>query len=85
MKWIQYALDNPVNIGTEQQPQWVENLLRKSLPDCEENEAIARQEAYNGVYTVTEDDITEDIQPSQEARITELEEALALLLSGVTE
>lgn len=49
----------------------------------EVNEELAKKEAYNGLYTV-EDDGTEP-PVSQEERIRELEEALALLLSGVTE
>lgn len=49
----------------------------------ETNEEIARREAHNGEYTI-EDDGTEAI-PTDAERIAELEEALALLLSGVTE
>jgi hypothetical protein len=49
----------------------------------EVNEEIAKREAYNGEYTI-EDDGTEAI-PTDADRIAELEEALALLLSGVTE
>ena len=47
------------------------------------NEELAKKEAYRGEYTI-EDDGTEAI-PADADRIAELEEALALLLSGVTE
>jgi hypothetical protein len=51
----------------------------------EDSERIAKEEADNGEYTV-EDDGLGDAEPiSQEDRIKELEEALMLLLSGVTE
>lgn len=46
----------------------------------------AEQIAYNGEYTVEDDGQPEpEVQQSPEERIAELEEALALLLSGVTE
>ena len=44
----------------------------------------AEQIAYNGEYTV-EDDGQPEPEATPEQRITELEEAFALLLSGVTE
>ncbi len=47
------------------------------------NEELAKKEAYRGEYTI-EDDGTE-VQPTDAERIAELEEALALLLNGVTE
>ena len=50
----------------------------------EVNEAIAKAEAVDGVYTI-EDDGQPDPEPTPEDRIAELEEALELLLTGVTE
>lgn len=58
-------------------------LIGKTIPYSEKNEEIAKAEAYRGEYTV-EDDGKEE-QPTPEQRIAELEEALELLLSGVTE
>ena len=49
----------------------------------EANEEIAKKEAYNGEYTLEDDGQPEPV--TEESRITELEEALDLLLSGVTE
>lgn len=48
------------------------------------NEEIAKGEADGGVYTV-EDDGLPEAQPTDAERIAQLEEALDLLLSGVTE
>ena len=48
------------------------------------NEEIAKREAYNGEYTI-EDDGQPEPEATPEDRIAELEEALSLLLSGVTE
>jgi hypothetical protein len=49
----------------------------------EVNEEIAKREAYNGEYTIEDNGL--DAQPTDEERIAQLEEALELLLSGVTE
>ena len=50
------------------------------------NEETAKQEAYNGEYTIEDDGESEPVtEPTPEERIAELEEALELLLSGVTE
>ena len=52
------------------------------------NEETAKREAYNGEYTIEDDgqdDTAAPSQPTNEERIAELEEALELLLSGVTE
>lgn len=58
----------------------------KEIPYSEENEAIAKAEAHNGEYTIEDDGEPEPAaEPTPEERISELEEALELLLSGVTE
>ena len=51
----------------------------------EKNIELAKQKAYNGEYTVEDDGVEETSELTQEQRIAELEDALALLLSGVTE
>lgn len=61
-----------------------ETLLEKMMPYSEANLSIAKAEAYNGEYTI-EDDGQEVAEPTTEERIADLEEALDLLLSGVTE
>lgn len=81
---LNYYINNPVNKGTEETPEWMDNPIRKSIPYSEANEKIARLEAHNGEYTI-EDDGQPEPEATPEERIAELEEALALLLSGVTE
>ena len=49
----------------------------------ESNEEIAKREAHNGEYTIEDDGM--EAQLTDAERIAELEEALNLLLSGVTE
>ena len=50
------------------------------------NEEIAKQEADNGEYTIVDDGIPEAPKEATQAeRIAELEEALNLILEGVTE
>ena len=86
MKTIKYSLCTLVNHGTEEKPQWEEILFPVSMGWNEENEAVAKAEAYNGKYIVEdngEPEAEEALTP--EERIAELEEALALLLAGVTE
>ena len=61
-------------------------LCEVETPWSEANEEIAKKEAYNGQYTVEDDGQPEpEVQPTEAERIAELEEALAMLLSGVTE
>lgn len=63
-----------------------EVLCGVERPYSEANEEIAKREAYNGEYTIEDDGQPEPEQPMTDAeRIAQLEEALALLLSGVTE
>lgn len=86
MKIIKYKILGYMgihNLQTEETEQ-TECLVGVERPYSEENLAVAQKEAYNGEYTV-EDDGQPGPEATAEERITELEEALALLLSGVTE
>ena len=83
MKEICYKINNRLNTGTEIAPKWVDVIFIKTLPYSEENEEVAKQEAYNGEYSVEENGHEESI--TQNERISELEEALSMLLNGVTE
>lgn len=86
MKVIRYNLCTRVNHGSEDAPVWEELLTPVKMGWNEVNEEIAKREAYKGEYTVKDDGQPEsEAEPTQEERIAELEEALALLLSGVTE
>ena len=85
MKIIKYRyLSAQINYGTEEAPDIKPVFLEKTMSWSEGNEQIVRNEAYNGESTIEEDG-REDLPLGQEGRIAELEEALALLLSGVTE
>lgn len=88
MKVIKYLfLSAEVNHGTEEEPNIEQIFLEKSMPYSQSSEEIAKREAYNGEYIIEDDgqaDTSEE-QRTQEERIAGLEEALDLLLSGVTE
>ena len=86
MKILKYNLCIKVNHGTEEEPKIVEILSPVTMGWNEVNEEIAKREAYNGEYTIEDDGQPEpEAKPTDAERIAELEEALALLLSGVTE
>lgn len=69
MKWIKYQLNNLINVGTDDEPVFVDNLSDKALSYCEANLAIAKKEAYNGEYTIENDGIEEFAEPTQLDRI----------------
>lgn len=86
---IKYNLCTKINHGTEEAPNWEEILYAKEIRCAEDalaaNEEIAKAEAIGGEYTVEDHGAEEPAQPTQEQRIAELEEALEMILSGVTE
>ena len=92
-KILKYNLCTIINRGTEEEPKIKEILSPVTMGWNEANEEIAKKEAYNGEYTI-EDDGQEEVQPKAtlETRVTDLEtetadlnEALTMILSGVTE
>lgn len=87
MKWIKFErVQSQRNVGTEENPVWEDILTPLALSYCEYNLEIAKTEAYNGEYEIIDDGIPEpEPTPSDAERIAELEEALAMILSGVTE
>lgn len=85
MKIIKYSLCTTVDVSTTGTPVWENILFPVEMGWNETNEEIAKREAYNGEYVIVEVPDVEPVTPTQEERITDLEEALALLLSGVTE
>lgn len=63
-----------------------EVFTKKTVSDNETGRAMAEIEAYNGVIEEFDDGKPEPVKtPTQEQRIAELEEALDMLLNGVTE
>lgn len=89
MKIIKYESMIEVNYGTEEKPNIVQKFTPFAIVCNEEyleaNEEIAKREAYEGKYTVYDHGEEEPRKPTDAERIAELEEALAMLLSGVTE
>lgn len=85
MKVLKYNRCTLVNHGTEDAPLWEEILCPVVMGWNEVNEETAKREAHNGEYTIDDDGEEENTEPTQEERIAELEEALELLLAGVTE
>ena len=86
MKILKYNLRTLVNHGTEEEPKIEEILSPVTMGWNEANEEVAKKEAYNGEYTIEDDGQPEpEYEPTDAERIAELEEALAMLLSGVTE
>lgn len=98
MKIIKYKLLScKINHGTEEEPNIEPVIVPKEIPFSESNYAIALKEAYNGEVTV-EEVADPEREPTTEERISaleeskanqtevdELNEALDLILSGVTE
>ena len=86
-KVIKYKfLSCEVNHGTEENPVVEQILLDVTMDWNEANEEIAKRESYEGEYTIEDDGQPEpEAQPTDAERIAELEEALAMLLNGVTE
>jgi len=86
MKVLKYNLCTKVNRGTKEEPKWEDVLTPVIMGWNEINEEIAKKEAYNGEYTIEADGKPDAVeQPTAEERIAELEEALDMLLNGVTE
>lgn len=85
MKVIKYFLCTEINNGSQEAPELERILSPVEMGWNEANEEIAKREAFNGEYTVEEVNDVEPVPVTQEERIAELEEALAMLLSGVTE
>ena len=84
MKILKYNLCTKVDRGTEDEPKIEEILSPVTMGWNEANEEIAKKEAYKGEYTI-EDDGQPEAPPTDAERIAELEEALDMLLNGVTE
>lgn len=89
-KIIKYTLCTKANHGTEDEPNWVESLTPCEIScatqaQYDANLPIVLAEAHNGEYTETGEFEEETKEQTQEERIKELEEAIDLLLSGVTE
>lgn len=90
MKLIKYRfLSSEINHGTEAAPDIEQVILNKQITCADEaledTLALVLQEALDGKYTVEDAEPEAGEELTQEERIADLEEALALLLSGETE
>ena len=89
-KVIQYKfLSDEVNHGTKENPNIEQIIFDKSIEcatqtDYDANYPIAEREAVPGTVTV-EGEFDTEAEPTQEERLAELEEALEMILNGVTE
>lgn len=52
---LKYYINNPVNNGTAESPEWVDIPITKSIPYSEANEETAKRESYNGEYEIVDD------------------------------
>ena len=86
MKRIKWNfLSSEINYGTADDPHIKRHFIPKDFAYSEECLEAAKAEAYDG-YEIYDDGLPEPEPLQTDAeRITELEEALELLLSGVTE
>lgn len=85
MKYIYYHVNNPINIGTEEEPVWKNNLTPVRIKYTEANMVLAKKEAYG--EPVIKDDGTEEPIPEStaEERIAALEEENAMLMECILE
>lgn len=78
------------NTGAEEKPNVEQIILDKEMEcktqtDFDANYPVVGKEAIPGTIEVSGEFDDEPTEPTQEERITELEEALEMLLNGVTE
>ena len=84
VKWL--FLSSEINYGSEETSDIRRTFIPKDFPYSDETLEAAKREAYNGEYEVYDDGLPEpEVLPTDTERIAQLEEALNMLLSGVTE
>ena len=83
MRVIKYVQCYYVDVGTEEQPEKQQVLSAVTMTWSEANEEIAKQEAYNGEYTIEDDGTVEPATPiSEDVSWDAMAEAIA---EGVNE
>jgi hypothetical protein len=87
MKRIKYKfLSSEINSGTDDEPIINQLFIEKDFQYSEDTLKAVKAEAYHGMYEIYDDGSPEpEAEPTAEERIAELEEALNMLLDGVTE
>lgn len=81
MKIIRYLYRHTVNIGTEEEPNYVTTEVEQTPRYSEEALDIAKREAYNGEYTIEEEP---DDRPLDEIRTDKLAELSASCNAAIT-
>lgn len=88
MKIIKYEIADEINIGTEEKPDIIHDTHEVIMPWSDANEEIAKKEAYNREYKIVDDGQPKP-EPSESEQlrydVDELQEALNMILMGVTE
>lgn len=86
MKWIVYSFKSTMQIWNENEGIVDKEIVVDAKKEySEENLEYVKTVALDGKYTIEDDGVEEVTPPTQEEQIKELQEALELLLSGVTE
>lgn len=81
MKIIRYLYRHTVNIGTEEEPNYVTTEVEQTPRYSEDALAIAKRQAYNGEYTIEEDP---DDRQLDEIRADKLEELSSSCNAAIT-
>ena len=81
MKIIRYLYRHTVNIGTEEEPNYVTTEVEQTPRYSEDALAIAKRQAYNGEYTIEEEP---DDRPLEEIRADKLAELSSSCNDAIT-
>ena len=83
MKKIKYQyLSCEVNTGTEEAPVMEQIFVEKVMPWNEENEAIAKREAYKGEYEIYDDGKPEPV-PADDDEYADMAAAIREGVNGI--
>lgn len=85
MKIIKYQLCTEVNRGTEDEPNIEQVFSAVTLGWSEDNEKIAKAEAYNGDYTIKDDGRPEPVIPPTNDELAAENKLLKQQVSALTE
>ena len=85
MKVIKYQLCTEINHGTKEQPKIEQVLSAVTLGWSEDNEKIAKSEAYNGEYTIEDDGKPEPVIPPTNEELAAENKLLKQQVSAMTD
>ena len=84
MKIIKYQLCTEINHGTEDEPNIEQVFSAVMLGWSEDNEIIAKAEAYNGKYTIEDDGEPETVTPPTNDELAAENKLLKQQVSALT-